>query len=331
MTLRIGLAGTKETSRDFLADFADVGRITHLLTLAPRTAERNEVANYTDLTDAAQAQALTVHRATRYALAPEDIEVIAGWGLDLLFVIGWERILPAAVLDSVRLGTYGMHGSPWGLPRGRGRSPLNWSLILGLPQFSAHLFRYDAGMDSGDVMGTVTFEVNDWDDIESLHFKGRVAMRRLVAEHLPRILTGEATPEPQQGKPTFFPRRRPEDGQIDWRRPAVEVHRLIRAVAPPYPGAFTYLDGRRLNVHASQPLGMPSTGAPGEVVETSAQRLFAVQCGDAALLVRDWAWDDGDPTPPRRGQVLASASSEAILEAIRARYGADVAPDQREV
>src|SRR5688500_7630821 len=151
----IAFAGCKSTTRDCMRRLILDGiRVDLLITISAETASKNEVAGFEDLHDFCTEHGIEVYVARRYDLkSPEDQEFFEQRALDALLVTGWERLIPAAALRTLRCGAFGMHGSPRGLPFGRGRSPLNWSLILGETAFHTSLFRYSPGVDDGDIVG----------------------------------------------------------------------------------------------------------------------------------------------------------------------------------
>lgn len=334
---RVGVAGTKITTLNLLADMERSSYpITHLITLSDGLATRMQVAGCRDLVPYSTDKGIATYLPRTYSLQdPEDQRVINAWHLDVLLVMGWERLIPNAVLQGLRIGAFGMHGSPWGLPRGRGRSPMNWSLILGEAQFKTYLFQFNAGVDEGEFVDSMEFDILPSDTIQTLHFKNRVAMFRLLEKHLGDILRGEFSLIEQVGMPTYFPKRAPEDGGIDWTCSETQVCDLIRAVTAPYPGAFTFQDGRRLNIWRAQPLGRLGdyrAARPGEVVETSAEGLFVVRSGSGSVLVVEWAWADGnDSVPPPREEVLDSVSAVQTLENIVLRYPEWINENQKEI
>jgi UDP-4-amino-4-deoxy-L-arabinose formyltransferase/UDP-glucuronic acid dehydrogenase (UDP-4-keto-hexauronic acid decarboxylating) len=337
MSARIGLLGSKGTTLDFLAAFeAETGhKITHLFTLSDQSASAGAVAYYSRDAILAAAGGLETHEIQSYTLSDEgDRAAFAAAELDVLFVIGWERLVPPAVLTSVKRGVYGMHGSPFGLPKGRGRSPLNWSILQGHGHFVTSLFRYSAGVDDGDILDSQVFSVTDRDDIGVLHLKNRLAMLKLAARHLPRILDGSAVHMPQPDEPpSFYPKRTPEDGGIHWSASTEVIDRLVRAVAPPYPGAFCPWRGGRLTIVSGQPFEkamFPSGIEPGTILDVSpSMDMFVVKTGDGSYLVRSYEGERvgaGD-----RGQRLDSAGTQWTEEVLAARYGPGQTPDQWEV
>ncbi len=272
------------------------------------------------------------HEVRSYGLSdPADIAFFESARFDLLCVLGWERLIPDGILRTLSKFACGMHGSAFGLPRGRGRSPMNWSIITGQSRFITYLFRYTPGMDDGDIIGSRAFDINAHDTIETLHQKNRIAMLQVLAESLPKIASGEVvfTPQPS-GEPSYYPKRVPDDGLIDWRASTRAIYRLIRAVAPPYPGAFAYLDGRRIGISSAQPfdatLFAPDVAA-GTIVDVSvASGTFVVKTVDGSLLVTEF---DGIPADDLRpGSRLAGA---AATPDFTARYGKDIPRSQWEI
>jgi methionyl-tRNA formyltransferase len=307
---RLGVAGAKTTTLETLEALARSGRTVHqLITLTPEQAERAEVAGFTDLRPYAAEHGIAVHHPATYALtADEDREAVGALGIDCLLVIGWQRLIPEWFLDALACGAYGMHGSAEPLPRGRGRSPMNWALAEGRESFLTHLFRYDAGVDSGAVVARRRFDINAWDDAETLHFKNRMAMTRLLDDHLDAILAGTATtvPQPTDVEPTYLPKRTAEDGRIRWADHSMRsLHDHIRCQTRPFPGAFSHLAGEPEPFHlwVGRPFDTHLTDldeAPGTVVERFHDGSFLVTTWDGSVLVRDWTSPTG--APPQVGQ-----------------------------
>ena len=330
----IAFAGCKYTTRDCINKLiADGINVDILITISPELAQKNAVAGYEDLRDFAAERGIDVYTARRYDLkAPEDEAFFAEHNVDVLLVIGWERLVPSNVLQLIRRGAFGMHGSPRGLPYGRGRSPLNWSLILDERRFRTSLFRYSPGVDDGDVVGTVEFEINEFDTCKTLHFKNRMAMNWLLRERLPDILAGTAEYEPQPAvPPTFFPRRRPEDGATDWSRTSRFVYNHVRALTRPYPGAYSLIGDARVTIWSCQPFGsvIPLAGKPGMIREVFGDGSFAVEASDGLVLVTDYETSDDDVV--REGAIFAAAPLEDLIGVIAERYPADISEEQMEI
>jgi methionyl-tRNA formyltransferase len=312
----IAFAGCKTTTKETIEQlYKDGYRVDYLITLTPEQGERHQVAGYMDLRAFAADMGIKVIVPSTYSLqAVRDQELILPLNIDCLLVIGWQRLIPDWLLKSLSVGAFGMHGSSEPLPKGRGRSPMNWSLIEGKPRFLTHLFKYDVGVDSGEIVAVQEFDINEFDTAETLHFKNRIAMNRLLKVHLPRLLdrTATLTPQPTDVEPTYYPKRTAEDGIIMWEKPAREIYNLVRAVTHPFPGAFTFAGDAKVLVWRAQPfdnkLRYPEAH-PGQVVEVFYNGQFVVRAGDSSLLVLEY-----EVVPTRKiqcGDILAGSGGTA--------------------
>ena len=164
---------------------------------------------------------------------------------DLILVIGWYYMIPASVRDLAPLGCTGIHASL--LPRYRGGAPLVWAMINGEKETGLTLFHMTDGVDDGDVVGQKKFAIEESDTIRELLQKTETASLELLEEVIPQFANGTAPRIPQdQSKATHFPQRKPEDGLIDWAKSPQEIKNFIRAQTKPYPGAFTFINGKKV-------------------------------------------------------------------------------------
>ncbi len=292
----VGFAGCKNTTLDAMKMVMRNGyTIDYLITIDPISGEEQSVAGYTDLRSFCEESGITCYLADRYSLNnAKDKEQILKLGLDILLVIGWQRLIPNWFLNTLNVGAFGMHGASKPLPFGRGRSPLNWSIIQNRNIFYTHLFRYKPGIDDGDIVGVQTFDINPFDTCETLHFKNVVSMGQLLAKHLPFLLDGtvKCTPQPL-GKATYYPKRNAEDGLIHFQDSTLDIYNLIRGVTRPFPGAFAFLDDNtemKIIIWRAQPFDTQLTYGKkaGEIVEVFYNNQFVVATGDGTLLVTDY-------------------------------------------
>jgi methionyl-tRNA formyltransferase len=308
--VKLALAGTKNTTHECITQLLRDGfKPDLLITLTPKMGEENDVSGYVDLHHFAQKQDIPVYYPKSYTLKTEDDKAyLLEQGIDLLLVIGWQRLIPEWWLNALSIGAFGMHGSPEPLPRGRGRSPMNWSLLNGKSSFLTNLFKYDAGIDSGMIVGTQKFDINLWDDCNTLHMKNRIAMNRLLKLHLPKLLASESLLLPQSNdiEATYFPKRTAEDGRILWDNlDMIALYNNIRAQTHPFTGAFSHLNGEERPFYFWK--GHPFDGhliysesRPGAVVEVFYDDSFLVAVWDGAVRVYEYSSPDGKP--PRIGQ-----------------------------
>lgn len=201
---------------------------------------------------------------------------------DFLFSFYYRKMLSSQLLASARLGALNLHGSL--LPRYRGRAPVNWAVLRGERETGATLHYMVAKPDAGDIVDQQAVPILPNDRAAEVLAKVTVAAEIVLERALPRLLAGNAPRVPQdltQG--SYFGARRPEDGRIDWAQSAVAIHNLVRAVAPPYPGAFAQVQNRHVRVLRSllQPGRRGRHSRP--VLYCEAGRCYA-ECGDGNLL-----------------------------------------------
>ncbi len=290
---RIVMCGCAEVGLNLIAPLLKAGvRFSHFVVLTPEQGEEYAVSGYADFRPLAEQYGIPIYVPETYALSDEaDVAFFHDAHFDLLIQGGWQRLFPAAVLDALAIGAIGVHGSADFLPKGRGRSPLNWSLIEGRRRFLLHLFLIKAGVDDGDVFAVEDFDITPFDDIETLYLKVALRTRRMLLRHLPDLLTNKIECWPQLGEPSYYPKRTPEDGLIDWEKMDVgQIYNFVRAQTRPYPGAFGPLDGRTLRIWKVRPfdtrIRYPGA-AHGAVVERFGERLL-VNCRGGLLLVEDY-------------------------------------------
>ncbi|WP_153100429.1 formyltransferase [Paraburkholderia hayleyella] len=217
---------------------------------------------------------------------------------DFIFSFYYRHMLPVALLALAPRGAYNMHGSL--LPHYRGRVPTNWAVLHGASETGATLHEMTAKPDAGAILGQTSVPILPDDTAAQVFDKVTVAAEQTLWRVLPALLAGEAPHLPNDlAQGSYFGARTPEDGRIDWNQSAQQVYNLIRAVAPPYPGAFTEINGTRLIVARARlaaPGALPSDLPVGLHVSDNA--VFA-QCGDGrALRIHALQRASGPHEPP---------------------------------
>lgn len=217
---------------------------------------------------------------------PYWVERIAATKPQILFSFYYRSLLGREILSLPTSGAYNLHGSL--LPAYRGRSPVNWVLVNGETRTGVTLHHMVEKADAGDIVGQMEVPIEFEDTAFTLYRKLCAKAGELLHETLPLLKRGVAPRVPQdpQGG-SYFGRRRPEDGRIDWRWPAMRIYNLIRAVTDPYPGAFTYLpEGEKLWIWWAKPEETPpSVTAPG-TVEIEDEKVY-VRAGSGRLRLLD--------------------------------------------
>jgi methionyl-tRNA formyltransferase len=198
---------------------------------------------------------------------------------DLLWITDYRYLLPWSVISSTPLGAINLHPSL--LPKYRGRAPLNWAILHGERTLGLTAHWVDQGMDTGDIIEQVSFELREDQDVGEALKKLYPLYTGMTRRVLGYLQSGRVPRRAQDhSKATIFPRRRPADGLIDFSQTATQVHNLIRAVARPYPGAFAFLEGNKVIIWKSRLAAPNARGrpAPGSIVAWDEEGPL-VQCG----------------------------------------------------
>ena len=194
-------------------------------------------------------------------------EFVAARRPDLIWITDYRYLLPADVIALAPLGAVNLHPSL--LPCYRGRAPVNWAILNGETELGLTAHRVDAGMDTGDILAQVSFTLTEDEDVGDALDRLYPLYGAVTREVLTGLIAGTLVARPQDhARATAFPRRRPEDGRIDWAAPARSVRDLVRAVAAPYPGAFTTLSDQTIHVWRARLSDLWGDGGaqPGEVL-----------------------------------------------------------------
>jgi methionyl-tRNA formyltransferase len=207
-------------------------------------------------------------------------DLVRGRGPDLLLSSYYRDMIPMTAIDAAPRGGLNLHGSL--LPRLRGRAPTNWALVEGEERTGVTLHHMTARADAGDIVAQRGFPIGPRDTALDLFRRTVEETKLLLADVWPRVRDGSAPRIPQdESKATCRGRRTPEDGRIDWTLPARRIDGLVRAVTDPFPGAFTFLRGRKLMVWSGRPAA--GGGPPGTVLGDG-----VVATGDGAYRIERW-------------------------------------------
>jgi methionyl-tRNA formyltransferase len=210
--------------------------------------------------------------AALHALQP-DVQIVAAFG----------QILPRSVLDIPRFATLNVHASL--LPRWRGAAPISAAILAGDNETGITIMRLDEGMDTGDMLARSATPIRADDTTGSLTTRLAVLGADLLADTLPRWVRGEITPQAQDNTlATLCKPIRKESGRMDWTQPAAVLERAVRAYAP-WPGTFTYWNGKLVKIISARALSRQAGAPPGTVVSTPDGPAVATAAGLLLLLV----------------------------------------------
>ena len=287
---KVAFFGCKETTRFLIENLSTEIQISNIITISPQKNIEIVIPDYSDLKSKFE-KSIDVYHVNRYDLKNrEDIDKIKGLKIDIAFCIGWQRLIPEEILKNISIGVFGMHGSSQNLPKGRGRSPMNWSIIENRKFFYTNLFKYNPGVDDGDILDMVKFSINNKDNAETMHYKNMLSMKKIILRRINSLYNGKFKLKKQLLlTPTYYPKREPKDSQIDWNLDINSIERFIRAVSRPFNGSYTFIGDKKLIIYEAQIFDKHqfkyNKSKIGEVVEVLNDSKFLIKCNEGLLLV----------------------------------------------
>lgn len=200
---------------------------------------------------------------------------------DLVFSFYYRNLIPTNILKEPTLGAFNMHGSF--LPKYRGRAPVNWAVLNGETETGATLHVMTEKADAGDIVDQEKVTIGPDETAAMVQKKVTAAGVIVLKRQLDNLKAGRAPRLPQNAaQATYFGRRRPEDGEIDWNWPAVRIHNLIRAVTHPYPGAYGVVNGKKQFIWKSRLVRKDEAASSDrlQIICGDGQRLEILEIGD---------------------------------------------------
>lgn len=208
--------------------------------------------------------------------------------VDLILMVSWRYIVPPEIYRRAKRGSFVFHDSL--LPRYRGFAPTVWAMINGETETGVTLFHTADEVDAGDIVDQRSIPIAEHDTIACVMERLTQTYLEMIELNFSSLLDGSPESYPQDhNKATYTCKWTPADARIDWNKNSREIYNLIRATGKPYPGAYTYLDGRKLTIWSAALQGDARTyvsSVPGRVVGTFPERGVTVLTGDASILVK---------------------------------------------
>ncbi len=290
MKYKVVVFGVKDTSEN-IVEFINntICPVDLIITISPEVTKKNQVSGYKGLSFMTEKYNIPVHEADSYFLTDEKTQnFLRNNEFDIGISMGWQRLIPKSVLDCFKYGIYGFHGNCGYLPFGRGRSPLNWSIILGDTRFNLNLFKYDEKADSPNVFATEMFSITPHDDIRTAQYKNMICSKNLIRRLLEAYNKGDIVIKTDSKDfDSWYDKRTAADGKIDFHDRTRNIYNLIRGVAAPFPGAFAMLGNEKVTVWSAKPFDeiIDFSGyAAGEVIDIFDDRVI-VRTIDGSLLI----------------------------------------------
>lgn len=211
---------------------------------------------------------------------PEAQATLAAYNADLMVVVAYGLLLPAAVLAIPRLGCVNVHASL--LPRWRGAAPIQRSIEAGDAETGITIMQMEIGLDTGPMLLTRTCPILPQDTAQDLHNRLVVLGPPALLDALDQLAAGSLVAQPQDdSSATYAHKLTKEEALLDWRKPAEQLNRQIRAFNP-YPVAFTLLNGENLRIYAAESRQLAKSAEPGTLVSVDGE--LVVACGNNTAL-----------------------------------------------
>ena len=274
--MRIVFMGTPDFSVPVLEALVEAGHeIAAVYCQPPRPAGRGKKDRLSPVQARAEALGLAVRHPV--TLRSEEAQAeFAALKADVAVVVAYGLILPQPVLDAPAHGCLNIHASL--LPRWRGAAPIHRAIMAGDAETGVCIMQMEAGLDTGPVLLREAIEIGAEETTGALHDRLSALGARLIVEALARLEDLRAEPQPEAGV-TYAEKIDKAEARVDWARPAAEVDRLIRGLAP-FPGAWCEIGGERVKLLGSRLVD--GEGLPGAVLEG-----FVVACGTGAVEITE--------------------------------------------
>jgi methionyl-tRNA formyltransferase len=281
--LRIVLAGSVGSSFVTLKKLVE-HELSVIAVFGLEPKDESKVSGYVNMKEYCDKHGIAYYPFAK--ISSESIkEVLLKLEPDIFFVIGLSQLIPTELLQIPKIGNIGFH--PTLLPKGRGRAPIAW-LILEEKHGAANFFLMGNGVDDGPVFVQKEFEVENNDTAMTIERKILENTEKALDEWLPELKKGKWNPISQQEmNASWYGKRAPEDGWIDWEKPADYIHKLIRASSPPHPGAYSFLGNQKVLVyHSVLEVEMKIKGVIGRVLIERDQSCL-IQTGAGLLWISE--------------------------------------------
>jgi len=282
--MRILYAGTPEFSVPALELLATSHHeVVAVYTQPDRGAGRGRKLQISAVKDCAQKHALTVVQPESFK-QQSDVDRLLSFSPDLMVVAAYGILLPKSILQAPRLGCVNIHASI--LPRWRGAAPIQRAILAGDRETGITLMQMDEGLDTGDMLAIRQMSLDNEQTAAEVHDELKLLGARLLMENLDAIEKGGLEAQSQQDEEACYAKKlSKQEAQIDWLKPAGQLHKEIRAFNP-WPVSFTALQGQGIKIWAASFTLESSNGSPGQVISHDRQSI-QVCCGEGVLMIKE--------------------------------------------
>ena len=278
--MKIIFMGTPDFAVGTLEAIIKAGHEVVLVVTQPdKPKGRSGALQFTPVKECAVAHNIEVFQPAKIRLE-ENVEYLRKYDADIMVVAAFGQILPKSILEMTKFGCINVHASL--LPKYRGAAPIQWAVINGDQVTGVTIQQMDIGVDTGDIILAKELSIDKDETGGGLFDKLAVIGAEACVEALARIETGTATRTPQNHEEaTHVSMISKEFGDIDWKRSAVEIERLIRGLNP-WPSAYTTLEGKTFKIWKANVVNENSSYRPGYIA-TVTKNSIMVQTGEGML------------------------------------------------
>ncbi len=296
MNYKLCLIGAKDTTGSMASFMCEhISKPDCIITVDAASIKTDSIAGFSSIDEFAKEKQIKVFKVNDYSMMDDRTKrFFSENSFELGICVGWQRLIPRHVLDSFSEGIFGLHGSCAYLPYGRGRSPMNWSIINGDRRFILNLFKYDEYADSPNVFAKRMFEINEYDTIRTLQYKSLICSFDMVRDlWMAYIQKNIIIKKESKDFDSFYPKRTPKDGKIDFSARTKEIYNMIRGVTHPFPGAFAFLnyaEGSIVKIWDAVPFDSIidfSKYSVGEVIDIFDHQPI-IRTLDGSIIIRDY-------------------------------------------
>jgi methionyl-tRNA formyltransferase len=280
MSFRSVFFGTPAFAVPCLEALSEISEVQGVVCQPDKPQGRGHVLAAPPVKERALALGLEVYQPTKVRNG-ELRAWLAERDVDVALVVAYGRILPGDVLRTPKKGCVNVHASL--LPKYRGAAPITWAVVNGEAETGITLMNMDEGMDTGDMLEKLVTPIGPDETAGELSERLSALGALAVRKGLPKVVAGGYVPEPQDhARASAAPLLTKRDGLVDFTKPALAVHNHVRGMAP-WPGAFTYADGKVVKVLETRMSDARKAGAlPGEVIVADKSGVL-VACGEGTI------------------------------------------------
>lgn len=283
--MRVVFMGTPDFAVGTLQAILDAGHeVAGVVTQPDKSKGRSKALIPTPVKALALEYGLEVYQPTRIR-NEEAIAKVGEMKPDVIVVVAFGQIIPKEILEMAPYGCLNVHASL--LPAYRGAAPIQWAVLNGDKETGVTIMRMDEGLDTGDMISKVIVPLEEKETSETLFEKLAKEGAKLLVETLPKVVSGEAVYEkqPKESTTPYACMIKKQMGEVDWKRPAVELERLVRGMNS-WPSAYTSVDGKTLKIWDSIVEEPDRTGNPGEILKADKTGIY-VQTGQGILVLKE--------------------------------------------